>query len=160
MGSLGEPFASQDFLRHAGWLTRQRTIRYVELVSNASLLKGRLPRMETFTNLGKLSLWLTLHEGQISLEKFIANAVFAQEEYGCSVVVNFLCFSADLAAVERVRAAAEEAGLRFNIDLGYDPAAPSHAFASNADLGRAVPVLQGCGRPAGHGGDLGRAGRH
>jgi hypothetical protein len=147
LGSLGEPFASPFFLEKAGWLTRQPSVRYVELVSNASLLQRRLPAMEAQANLGKLSLWLTWHDGQMSLERFIAAAVFAQETYGCFVVVNALLFSDDdtdpnTQAATRLREAADEAGLRFNLDLGYDPQAPSENFDHDGDAARAVPLMR------------------
>lgn len=143
LGSLGEPFASPFFLEKAAWLTRQPGVRYVELLSNASLLKQRLPKLEVAANLGRLSLWLTWHEGQISLEKFIAAASFAQDEYGCFVVVNTLLFADhDTATIVKVKAAASEAGLRFNVDLGYDPYAPSEAFEHTGDAAAAVPLLQ------------------
>lgn len=143
LGSLGEPFASPFFLQKAGWLTRQPGVRYVELLSNGSLLKQRLPKLEDHANLGKLSLWLTWHEDQIELEKFIDAAAFAQEEYGCFVVVNALLFDGhDTAAIQRVRAAAQAAGLRFNVDLGYDPAAPSDPFDHNGNPTYAVPAMR------------------
>jgi hypothetical protein len=140
LGSLGEPLASREFLEQAGWLTRQPSVRYVELLSNGSLLTRRLPQLEPLANLGKLSLWLTFHDGQISLDKFIAGAAFAQEEYGCFVVVNYLLFPGGAETARRVRAAAAEAGLRFNLDLGYDPSAPAEAFGG-AEVARAVPLL-------------------
>ncbi|MCY0940175.1 MULTISPECIES: hypothetical protein [Streptomyces] len=143
LGSLGEPFASPFFLQKAGWLTQQPGVRYVELLSNGSLLKQRLPRMAPQTNLGKLSLWLTWHEGQLPLEKFIEGAVLAQEEYGCFVVVNALLFdSHDTTGIQRARAAAAAAGLRFNVDLGYDPTAPSESFDHTGDPARAVPAMR------------------
>lgn len=143
LGSLGEPFASRDFLAEAGWLTRQSTVRYVELVSNGSLLERRLPRLDKDANLAKLSLWLTYHDGQIPLDRFIRNARFAQEEFGCFVVVNALLFPDNTQTVERVGEAARAAGLRFNLDLGYDPHAPSEEFDYDAaGPDRAVPVLK------------------
>lgn len=143
LGSLGEPFASPFFLQKAAWLTRQPGVRYVELLSNGSLIRQRLPRMAPRANLGKLSLWLTWHEGQLPLERFIESAVLAQEEYGCFVVVNALLFdSHDTTGIQRARAAAEAAGLRFNVDLGYDPTAPSESFDHTGDPARAVPATR------------------
>jgi hypothetical protein len=143
LGSLGEPFASPFFLDQAAWLTRQSTVRYVELLSNASLLTTRLPKLEKIANLGKLSLWLTWHDGQIPLERFIAAAAFAQEEYGCFVVVNALLFEGDdIDTVRRAGEAAGAAGLRFNVDLGYDPTAPSEAFDDASAAADAVPLLR------------------
>jgi hypothetical protein len=142
LGSLGEPFASPVFLDRAAWLTRQPGVRFVELLSNASLLERRLPALEASANLGKLSLWLTWHDGQMSLEKFIAAAAFAQDTYGCFVVVNTLLFADhDTATIARVKAAADDAGLRFNVDLGYDPSAPSDNSATT-DAAASVPVLR------------------
>lgn len=141
LGTLGEPFASPVFLDRAAWLTRQPGVRFVELLSNASLLQRRLPKLEASANLGKLSLWLTWHDGQMPLERFIAAAAFAQDTYGCFVVVNTLLFADhDTATIARVKAAADEAGLRFNVDLGYDPSVPSDIGTNTAPTA-AVPAL-------------------
>jgi hypothetical protein len=141
LGTLGEPFASPVFLDRAAWLTRQPGVRFVELLSNASLLQRRLPKLEASANLGKLSLWLTWHPGQIPLDKFIAAAAFAQDTYGCFVVVNTLLFADhDTALIAQVRDAARAAGLRFNVDLGYDPSVPSDTGTST-DATAVVPVL-------------------
>lgn len=143
LGSLGEPFASPFFLQKAGRLTRQPGVRYVELLSNGSLLKRRLPTLEPVANLGKLSLWLTWHQGQLSMEKFVEGAVFAQETYGCFVVVNALLFDGhDTTGIQHLRAAAQAAGLRFNVDLGYDPTAPSTSLDQAGDPARAVPAMR------------------
>ena len=143
LGSLGEPFASTFFLDRAAWLTLQPNVRYVELLSNGSLLSRRLPALESKANLGKLSLWLTWHEGQMSLDRFLAAASFAQEEYGCFVVVNTLLFEEhDIEVARKIKAAAEDAGLRFNIDLGYDPSVPSVEFDQEGGAAAAVPVTR------------------
>ncbi|MFE2129179.1 radical SAM protein [Streptomyces amritsarensis] len=138
LGTLGEPFASPLFLERAAWLTRQSGVEHVELVSNAVLLPRRLPRLEAAANLGKLSLWLTWHDGQADLGRFIAAASFAQETFGCFVVVNALLFEDNVDAVARAEEAARAAGLRFNVDLGYDPTAPTDA----QDPSHAVPALK------------------
>ncbi|WP_052711222.1 hypothetical protein [Pseudofrankia sp. DC12] len=136
LGSLGEPFASSFFLQQAGWLTRQDNVRYVELLSNASLLERRLPLLAETAEMAKVSLWLTWHPGQIGLEKFTDAAALAHDAYGCFVVVNALLFDpADAAGARRVRDAARRAGLRFNLDLGYDPT------ATTASPTGAVPLL-------------------
>ncbi|MFC9660057.1 hypothetical protein ACFVJ5_07440 [Nocardia sp. NPDC127606] len=145
LGTLGEPFASPVFLDRAAWLTRQPGVRFVELLSNASLLQRRLPTLQPHANLGKLSLWLTWHEGQMSLEKFIAAAAFAQDTYGCFVVVNTLLFADhDTTTIARVKTSAVDAGLRFNVDLGYDPSVHSDNSA-NIDATAAVPAMRSGG---------------
>ncbi|TFE28252.1 hypothetical protein E0F15_15385 [Frankia sp. B2] len=136
LGSLGEPFASSFFLQQAGWLTRQDNVRYVELLSNASLLERRLPLLAETAEMAKVSLWLTWHPGQISLETFTTAAALAHDTYGCFVVVNVLLFSpAEATETRRARDAALAAGLRFNLDLGYDPDTPTASPAG------AVPLL-------------------
>lgn len=140
LASLGEPFASSFFLQQAGWLTRRDSVRYVELLSNASLLARRLPLLAEAADMTKVSLWLTWHPGQISLEKFITAAALAQDTYGCFVVVNTLLFDpADAAQARRVRDAAQQAGLRFNLDLGYDSATPTASPTGAVPLLRAAP---------------------
>ncbi|MFJ5546752.1 hypothetical protein [Streptomyces sp. NPDC093225] len=136
LGTLGEPFASQFFLQKAAWLTLQPGVQHVELLSNAILIPRRLPKLEAQANLGKLSLWLTWHDGQADLDRVVEAAAFAQETYGCFVVVNALLFEDNAAAVARARDAAHTAGLRFNVDLGYDPTAPAGAGEV------AVPVMK------------------
>lgn len=141
LGSLGEPFASRDFLDRAAWLTRRPQVRFVELVSNGSLLARRLPVLMDTADLGKLSLWLTWHASEISLDRFLAGARAAQEEYGCFVVVNALLFPDNTEPVRSLTTAATAAGLRCNLDLGYDPQVPAHAHRHDPDLARAVPAL-------------------
>ncbi|WP_327364946.1 hypothetical protein [Streptomyces sp. NBC_01296] len=136
LGTLGEPFASLFFLEKAAWLTLQPGVEHVELLSNAILVPRRLRKLEAQANLGKLSLWLTWHDGQADLDRVIKAAAFAQETYGCFVVVNALLFEDNAAAVARARDAARAGGLRFNVDLGYDPTAPTGVGAA------AVPVMK------------------
>ncbi|WP_369780148.1 hypothetical protein [Streptomyces sp. R33] len=139
LGTLGEPFASPFFLERAAWLTLQLGVEHVELLSNAVLLPRRLPKLEAAANLGKLSLWLTWHDGQADLDRFIKAAAFAQEAYGCFVVINALLFEDNIDAVARARDAARAAGLRFNVDLGYDPSAPAK---NQRETSAAVPALK------------------
>ncbi len=140
LGSLGEPFTSNDFLEQAGWLTRQPNVEFVELLSNASLLSRRLPQMGNNANLGKLSLWLTYHDGEIDLERFFKNARVAQDDYGCFTVVNVLLFPDNGSLVESFVDRAREYGLRYNIDLGYDPELPAES-QDDFDPEHAVPIL-------------------
>jgi MoaA/NifB/PqqE/SkfB family radical SAM enzyme len=120
LATLGEPFTSREFLTQAAWLTQQDGVRFVELVTNGSLLKSRLPKLAGQVDLSKLSLWVTHHHTQISIQRLIDNALFAQERYGCFVVVNGLLFANTVDQVAKLRVAAGRAGLRFNVDLGYE----------------------------------------
>lgn len=80
--------------------------------------------MEHEADFGKLSLWITHHHTQIPVSRLIENACFAQEKYGCFVVVNGLLFPDNADHIRELRAAAQAAGLRFNLDPGYDPQTP------------------------------------
>lgn len=139
LATLGEPFASRAFLSRAAWLSRRSNIEFVELLTNGSLLRKRLRQLDQEGDISKFSLWVTHHHTQIGVERFIENARFAQEEYGCFVVVNGLLFPDNEDEVAELRQAAAEAGLRFNLDLGYDPLTP-HGVLSEMDT--MVPVLR------------------
>ncbi|HMI98965.1 MAG TPA: hypothetical protein VK488_03935 [Gaiellaceae bacterium] len=139
LATLGEPFTSRPFLARAAWLTTRQNVDFVELVTNGSLLTKRLDQLDREGDISKVSLWVTHHHTQISVPRFIENARFAQEEYGCFVVVNGLLFPDNEPAVLELKLAAEEAGLRFHLDLGYDPLTPHGAHST---LDAMVPLLR------------------
>ena len=139
LATLGEPFTSQIFLSQAAWLTTRPNVAFVELLTNGSLLERRLDRLNREGDISKLSLWITHHHTEISISRFIENARIAQEKYGCFVVVNGLLFPDNEASVSELKAAAEENGLRFNLDLGYDPLTP---HAANSQHDALVPILR------------------
>jgi MoaA/NifB/PqqE/SkfB family radical SAM enzyme len=138
LATLGEPFTSPLFLSQAAWLTTRPNVAFVELLTNGSLLKQRLARLDREGDIRKVSLWITHHHTEISVSRFIENARYAQEKYGCFVVVNGLLFPENHEAVQELKTAAEDQGLRFNLDLGYDPLTPHGA---NTRLGEMVPIL-------------------
>lgn len=148
LATLGEPFASRPFLAQAAWLSKRPNIDFVELLTNGSLLKRRLEQLRRDGDISKVSLWITHHHTEISVARLIENARLAQEEYGCFVVVNSLHFLDNEDSVLELRRAAQEAGLRFNLDLGYDPLTP---HAAHSTLDGMVPVLREAG------GGIGRA---
>lgn len=139
LATLGEPFASRPFLAQAAWLSTRPNIDFVELLTNGSLLKRRLEQLRQDGDISKISLWITHHETEISVARFIENACLAQEEYGCFVVVNGLLFPNNENYILELRRAAEAADLRFNLDLGYDPLTP---HAAHSTLDAMVPVLK------------------
>jgi MoaA/NifB/PqqE/SkfB family radical SAM enzyme len=134
LATLGEPFMSRPFLEGAAWLTQQPNTAFVELLTNGSMLRSRLPGLAGEADVSKLSLWMTHHHTEMSIDRFIGNARFAAEEFGCFVVVNALLFDDNREHCEALQVAAEAAGLRFNIDLGYDPAAPSTVNIRSAEV--------------------------
>jgi MoaA/NifB/PqqE/SkfB family radical SAM enzyme len=138
LASLGEPFTSRIFLAQAAWLSNRPNVDFVELLTNGSLLKRRLEWLDRDGDISKFSLWITYHHTENTISRFIENARFAQETFGCFVVVNCLLFPDNEARISELRLAAEEAGLRFNLDLGYDPLTPHGAHST---LEAMVPVL-------------------
>jgi MoaA/NifB/PqqE/SkfB family radical SAM enzyme len=140
LATLGEPFASRPFLAKAAWLSIRPNVDFVELLTNGSLLKRRLEQLDREGDISKVSLWVTHHHTEIPIPRFIENARFAQEHYGCFVVVNGLLFPDNEASVVELRQAAGEAGLRFNLDLGYDPLTPHGVHTRLDDM---VPVMRG-----------------
>lgn len=139
LATLGEPFTSPPFLERAAWLSKRPNVDFVELLTNGSLLKKGLDRLDRGGDISKISLWITHHHTEISIPRFVANARFAQEQYDCFVVVNGLLFPDNEASIVELKAAAEEAGLRFNLDLGYDPLTPHGAHSA---IDAMVPVLR------------------
>lgn len=139
LATLGEPFTSPLFLSQAAWLTTRPNVAFVELLTNGSLLKQRLDKLDREGDISKISLWITHHHTEISVSRFIQNARLAQEKYGCFVVVNGLLFPDNEASILELKAAAEQAGLRFNLDLGYDPLTSHRA---DSELKPMVPILR------------------
>lgn len=139
LATLGEPFTSRPFLAKAAELSTRPDTEFVELLTNGSLLKRRLGQLDHDGDISKISLWVTYHPTEVPLARFIDNARFAQERYGCFVVVNSLLFPDNEDTVIELRRAAEDAGLRFNLDLGYDPLTP---HGVHTRLGEMVPVLR------------------
>jgi MoaA/NifB/PqqE/SkfB family radical SAM enzyme len=126
-------------LAQAAWLSKRSNVDYVELLTNGSLLRTRLDQLDRDGDLRKISLWVTHHHTEISVSRFIENARIAQERYGCFVVVNGLLFPDNEAALLELKQAATRAGLRFNLDLGYDPWTPQTTRTSIGDM---VPALK------------------
>jgi len=142
LGSLGEPFTSEDFLDQVSWLTNKKNIKFVELLTNGSLLKQGLPKLKNKeANFKKLSLWITYHPSQISIEKFIDNVRLAQETYECFVIVNGVIFPDNIEHIKSLKKVADKYNLRLNLDLGYDPLIPATSNGVS-DIGKSIPILQ------------------
>ncbi len=137
LATLGEPFASRQFLDGAAWLSKQPNIRFVELVTNGSLLKSRLRKLRDSADLSRISLWATYHPTEITVDRFMANVVAARDG-GCFVVVNALLFPDTIEEIEALRDRALEEGIRFNVDLGYHPEADTGTYSRSEDV---VPLV-------------------
>ncbi|WP_167529446.1 SPASM domain-containing protein [Bradyrhizobium macuxiense] len=118
LASLGEPLTSKPFLAQASWLCCQDNVRYVELVTNGSLLKNRLSLFSA-EGRAKLSLWITYHPTEIGLERFVENVLSARDEFGCFVVVNALLFPNSKRALNELSKTLSGYDVPLNVDLGY-----------------------------------------
>jgi MoaA/NifB/PqqE/SkfB family radical SAM enzyme len=119
--TIGEPFVSEEFLAAAAGMTRAPNIRFVELVTNGSLLISRLGRMldQHGADPAKLSLWITYHHTEITAERLVENALDAVRR-GVYVVVNALLFPDTFEPIERLHRLCAAHDLRTNVDLGQD----------------------------------------
>jgi MoaA/NifB/PqqE/SkfB family radical SAM enzyme len=119
--TVGEPFVSEDFLAAAARMTREPNIRFVELVTNGSLLTSRLGRMldQHGADPAKLTLWITYHHTEITAERLVDNAIYAAR-YGVFVVVNALLFPDTIEPIARLHRLCAAHDLRTNVDLGQD----------------------------------------
>ncbi|MCF8033464.1 MAG: hypothetical protein K9K66_03950 [Desulfarculaceae bacterium] len=122
--TVGEPFTCEEFLKGAAWLSNQPNIRYLELVTNGSLVKSRWNMLAQDANLDKISLWMTHHPTQIPAGKIVDAARFARDQ-GVHVVVNSLLFSDNYDEVEHIRELAKANDLRVSTDVGYDLHCPT-----------------------------------
>jgi len=119
--TIGEPFVSEEFLAEASRITRHNNIRFVELVTNGSLLTSRLTKMrdEHHADLAKLTLWITYHHTETAIERCIENAVFARQQ-GAFVVINALLFPDTIEPISRLQALCKVHELPVNVDYGQD----------------------------------------
>jgi MoaA/NifB/PqqE/SkfB family radical SAM enzyme len=119
--TIGEPFVSEEFLAAAARMTIEPNIRFVELVTNGSLLTSRLDKMldQHGADAAKLTLWITYHHTEISAERLVENALYAARR-GAYVVVNALLFPDTFEPIARLHQLCATHDLRTNIDLGQD----------------------------------------
>lgn len=112
-------------------MTRSENIRFVELLSNASLLEKRLPWLlnEAGADVGKLSLWLTWHHTEIGLDAFLDNATVARDA-GVFVCLNGLAFPDNIEQLRELAKRSKERNLRCNLELGqnFNDAYPKSLF--------------------------------
>jgi MoaA/NifB/PqqE/SkfB family radical SAM enzyme len=117
--SVGEPFMCEEFLKGAAWLSNQRNIHYLELVTNGSLVKNRWARLAQDANLDRISLWMTYHHTQTTADRIVEAALFAQSQ-GVPVVLNTLVFPDNYDKVEYARKLCDDNKINISTDIGYD----------------------------------------
>lgn len=142
LGTLGEPFTSYEFMRQVSLLTNKDNIEFVELLTNGSLLKQRLPVLDKQgVNFNKLTLWASFHPKQISIERFFDNILFAREKYGCNIIINGLLFPESINDIIDLKKYADMYTVDFNLDLGYDPKVPAEVF-DKKNIENLIPITK------------------
>jgi len=116
---VGEPLLSTVILSGVARLAAEPHVRFVELATNGTHIRRALDRLPAGTDMTRLTLWITYHDGQVDPGDFVARAVHARD-LGCTVVVNTVAFPGNLAATTELVDRARREGLPTNVDLGLD----------------------------------------
>lgn len=107
-----------DFIKGAAWLSHQKNIRSVELVTNGSLLKKRFSLLEEHGVVSKMALWVTYHYSQINEEKLLEQVLYAKEK-GADVTVNMLLFPDSVDKISTMSGLCEKHQIRSYISMGH-----------------------------------------
>lgn len=121
MQTIGEPLVSRKFLEGVAYISHSENIRFVELVSNGSLIRKRLPFLKNKcgVDLTKLSMWLTHHHTEITPKEFVDQALYAKDQ-GVKVIVNSLLFPDNEDSVLKLNQLCKKYEIDINIDLGHN----------------------------------------
>jgi MoaA/NifB/PqqE/SkfB family radical SAM enzyme len=135
MNSIGEPFASREYLDSVARLTRSRNLSMVEILSNGSFRHQQFDRFAADCDLEKLSLWITFHHEFISPRTLVDAAGHARSR-GASVVVNAIVFPDNVAAVgELLQLCGElELPIATGLGLNFNNAYPDQGFTPATHL--------------------------
>ncbi len=135
--TVGEPMVSAEFLKGAAKITHSPNIQFVELVSNGSLLKSRIPKLinEYGANPDKLLLWITYHHTETTAQELLDQVCFARD-MGIRVNVNALIFPNNTKNLLEIHTLCKNNDIDLCIDVGHNfnqsyPNAPFIAALDN-----------------------------
>jgi sulfatase maturation enzyme AslB (radical SAM superfamily) len=114
----GEPFLNDDVIQAVSWLTHQSNVAFVELQTNASMFKQKIPEFLDAFNPAKLNLFCTFHHSQVSPEKFMESILFARN-LGMHIIVNVLVSHDNVSPVEKVLDLCRKHTIRTSADIRY-----------------------------------------
>jgi sulfatase maturation enzyme AslB (radical SAM superfamily) len=114
----GEPFLNDDVIQEVSWLTKQNNVTFVEVQTNASLLKKKIPELSAISDRTKLNLFCTFHHSQVSPETFLENVLSARN-MGIHVIVNVLVSTDNILPVTEVLELCRKHGIRTAADIRY-----------------------------------------
>jgi pyruvate-formate lyase-activating enzyme len=133
LGSAGEPFVSAAYLNSVVRLTHSANLEFVEVLTNGSWGTAQFEKFISECDVRKLTLWMTYHHSEITLERFVAAAVQARSS-GATVIVHALLFPDNLKAANALKEMCSKHGLTLHVGLGLNI---NNAYPE----GSRVPVL-------------------
>ncbi|MCP9849817.1 hypothetical protein [Cyanobium sp. Morenito 9A2] len=131
----GEPFLNADVMEDLVWLTGQANVAFVEVQTNASLFKQRLPTLATALDPKKLKLFCTFHHTEIALDDFLSNVIVASD-LGFDVVVNTLLATDNVAIIREALERCAELTIATSADLKF----PGFEVPATEAMGTRVDV--------------------
>jgi len=114
----GEPFLNEDVIEAVSWLTHQKNVAFVEVQTNGSMFKMKMPEVAKKADLSRLNLFCTFHHSQVSPEQFMEN-VLAAHKLGINIVVNVLVFNDSIVPVKKVLESCRKHGIRTSADIRF-----------------------------------------
>jgi hypothetical protein len=138
LATLGEPFVSSQVLAGAAWLSKQKNIEFVELLTNGSFRHEQFRRFADQADVSRITLWITYHPTEIEAERVVEAAAFARS-LGAFVVVHGLLFPDSVAAISHMKQLCQERDLLCDVTAGHN---------YNAAYGEAEYLVLGSGHQA------------
>ena len=118
----GEPLLNADVIEDITWLSQQENVDFVEIQTNGSLFKRRLPKLAEKIDVKKLKLFCTFHHKEISIDDYMENVIFAQEA-GFDATVNTLLSEENVSIIKEALERCKAKGIPTSGDLlfpGFD----------------------------------------
>ena len=119
LSTAGEPFVSKDFLNSVANLSHAENLEFIEILTNGSYTKDQFEKFISSSRPDKLSLWMTYHPQEISLEKFLESAILAKD-LKVPVVVHALLFPDSVESTKIMQEKCVLNGIPFHLGLGLN----------------------------------------
>ncbi len=114
----GEPFLNNDVMEDITWLTQQESVAFVEIQTNGSLFKKKLPKILDVIDASKLKLFCTFHHTEVGPEDFLENVGFASD-LGFEVTVNALLAEDNVAIIKELLKKCRELHISTSADFRF-----------------------------------------
>lgn len=114
----GEAFLNDDVIEAVTWLTQQKNVAFVEVQTNGSMFKKKIPEMAKKADFSRLNFYCTFHHSQVSPEKFMENVLFVRD-LGINIIVNVLVFNDNVPPILKVLELCRKHKIRTSADIRY-----------------------------------------